>query len=161
MAAAEPQEGGFKRNRFGEPILSSPGGAPLAEADKKTIVFQYFVNMKAVADIAQSIPSPRVAGAHICERSVCRVLDMYIELGDVYKFMRKKRVPKMLDLHSSTLMEIVEENPWLFLDEIAAELCLRCGINFHGKQCYDEMIGRGYSLKVIPALRVFTLPFIT
>ena len=53
----------------------------------------------------------------------------------------------MTDLQGSTLMEIVDEEPWLFLDEIAKELHVRCGVKFHGKHCYEEIVRRGLSLK--------------
>ena len=56
----------------------------------------------------------------------------------------------MTDAHGRELLSIVEEDPWLFIDEIADALFEKTGTRYHGKYCYEELIRRKQSLKVPP-----------
>ena len=112
----------------------------------------YFNLGKEVAEIAASIPSPRQpAPATICERTVKIILNEYVTLTEVTP-PRNRSAGRKRAAHGLELVAIVEENPWLFIDEISEELRVRTGHTYHGKCCYEELVHRGLSLKVGPSL---------
>jgi hypothetical protein len=51
-------------------ILDKSSGAPLSLDNRKSIVFRYYVSKHTVAQIAESIPSPRVPNHTISEKTV-------------------------------------------------------------------------------------------
>ena len=121
--------------------------------EKRTILHMYFEQGKEISEIAASIPSPRLPPpASICERTVKVVLNEFVTLGEVAPPRNhaagRRRI--MTDAHGRELLSIVEEDPWLFIDEIADALFEKTGTRYHGKYCYEELIRRKQSLKVPP-----------
>jgi len=93
------------------------------------------------------IPSPRFLGG-ISVKTVRRVLAYFRTHGHVEKIPRSL-VPNISDEHAALLIEIICDNPWLYLDEMSAELHLRSGAAYTPISCYKELIRRGYTLKTM------------
>jgi hypothetical protein len=51
--------------------------------------------------------------------------------------------------HALIMLATIEENPWLYLDEISAYLHSECGVDYGRVRCFRELVRRGYSLKVM------------
>jgi transposase len=152
MDSAAHADGRYKRGRFGNPAKHCPGGASLSIDSKKTIVHMYLVQGKEIPEIAASIPSPR-GRVHVTERTVKNVINEFVTIGEVAPPGKASgRTRTMSDAHGRALLEIVDENPWLYLDEISDELNVRCGARYHGMRCYEELRRRGFTLKVRGAL---------
>jgi len=138
--------GGVKRRRDGD--LGSPfGGLPLTSSDRRTIIFQYYDRGRSIKEIADSIPSPRL-NESIDVKTVRRVLKYFDIHGHVERLVRIKQ-PLMSDEHAAIMLEIAEENPWLYLDEISAEMLTRTGISYSPKRIHKDLVVRGHSLKVM------------
>jgi transposase len=115
----------------------------LSAADRRTIVFQYYDCGKSFKEIADLIPSPRLrASIHV--DTVRRVVKYFQEHGRVVV----PRETLMPDEHAVVMIEIIEENPWLYLDELSAELLFRIGVSYKSKKIYNDLVVRGFSLKV-------------
>ena len=116
--------GGVKRRRDGD--LGSPfGGLPLTSSDRRTIIFQYYDRGRSIKEIAESIPSPRLKES-IDVETVRRVL----------KYFDYHKEPLMSDEHAAIMLEIPEENPFLYLDEISAEMLTRIGVSYSPKRIH-------------------------
>ncbi|KAJ1619449.1 hypothetical protein T492DRAFT_1085228, partial [Pavlovales sp. CCMP2436] len=67
----------------------------------------------------------RTAGTGICEKTVHNTLKRFRETGAVDFAPRKSRIKRMTALHEQAMLEIVDENTWLYLSEISDEMYLR------------------------------------
>ena len=122
------------------------GGAPLLKPSREAIVHMYANLGMEPKEIAPYIPSPRVQGSTIHVETVHRVLKYWAENGHVEDKGRVKTAT-MHDNDARVLISIVDENPWLFLQEIASELQRVSGTMYSPFQCWSELHKRGYSRK--------------
>jgi hypothetical protein len=53
----------------------------------------------------------------------------------------------MPDEHAVVMIEIIEENPWLYLDELSAELLFRIGVSYKPKKIY-KLLSDGYQRRL-------------
>ena len=124
------------------------GGRHLDVSTRRHIVHLFHDLDKAPEDIASVIQSPRRAGS-VDVRTIKNVLTFYEVYGHVENIGRRPRPRRMSPAHTSTLIAIVKENPWLYLDEISDILHRRCGVAYHSGNCYVVLIENGYSLKAM------------
>ncbi len=146
-----PWEGGLvfnnERVTFADTGDSSTRGGSYLHPEQKKVIVHMYVNLdKTPEDIAVQIPSPR-KNAPLTVRCVRNVLSSWARDGHVERPTRKKRKRKMDDAHVAILLQIVEEDPWQFLDEIAASLQARCGTAYLPKLCWVEVTRNGLTLK--------------
>jgi transposase len=129
------------------------GGRSLIPSRRAEIVDMYYDDGLDVEAIASRVPSPRGPG-HICTRTVTRVLEHYHFFGHVERLPRKRWPGIMPSHHRDLLLGIVDEKPWLFLDEIADELRERGLLLFEvadysENYIYKVLVRNGYSLKTM------------
>ena len=115
---------------------------------KKTIVHQYYNILLTPEEIAPLIKSPRRPGG-LCVEAVQSVLDFFATYHHVEDVLRAPRTGRMLEPHFQMLLDIVKRTPWLFLDEIAAELEKKCHVAYLSGYCYAMLKARGHSLQVM------------
>ena len=77
------------------------------------------------------------------------MLDYFDVYHHVEDTLPAPRALKMLAPHTEMLIEIVKSTPWLFLDEISAELDTRCHVKYLPGYCCAMLKRRGYSLQVM------------
>ncbi len=99
---------------------------------------------KAPEDIAPVIQSPRRAGSADV-RTIKNALAFYEVYGHVENIGRRPRLRRMSSAHTNTLIAIVKENPWLYVDKISDILYRRCRVSYHSGNCYKVLIESGYS----------------
>ena len=124
---------GLKRQR--EESLGpagSYGGAPLSVAARKNIVHLYYDRLLTPEEIAPLILSPRKISGGVDVRTVLAVLDYFDVYHHVEDTPRAPRALMMPAPHTEMLIDIVKSTPWLFLDEISAELETRCHVKYRG-----------------------------
>ena len=103
-----------------------------------------------ISTVASLVPSPRGA-PQVQERTCQGIIDTLLETGGVgsKKPYKERSDKKITGASLTTLIQIVEENPWLFLDEIALQLKHRCNVVCTGVRCYLALKNAGYNLKVM------------
>ena len=125
------------------------GGAQISEDVRGVIIHMSKRCRMQPRDIAPLIPNPRMDGSAICERSVWRVLTRDRVYGSVGAIPQRPRARKMAEGDARSMLVIVKARPFLYVDEIARELAVRCGTLYKASLCYAELRRRGYSLKVL------------
>jgi len=121
-------------------------GAPLALALKKNIIHTHFGRSMTPEEIAPLIKSPRrEGGIHV--RTVKIVIAFFEVFGHVERLRRGRRRLKMAPGHIKALILLVRDTPWLFLDEIAAELLAITGVAYLPGLCSDTLKAYMLSLK--------------
>ena len=100
-------------------------------------------------EIAPLILSPRKASGGVGVRAVQDVLDFFEVYHHVENHLRAPRALKMPEAHIVMLVEIVKRTPWLYLDEISAELESACHVQYLPGYCQAMLKRRGYSLQVM------------
>jgi transposase len=138
----EPQ--GHAAPRRGRPI-GSTGGRRSCDL-LETFVFQSEVLGRSAENIARD---HQTFSNLICAKTVRNAIKRYRETGLVDYPPRAFRARKMSPSDSRTLCEIVEQDPWLYLSEIAEELSTRTGKQFTRAYVHYALIGNGISLKVM------------
>lgn len=125
------------------------GGAALSVDVKKNIIHMYYNVLMTVEEIAPLIKSPRRLLCGVNVRTVQDVLDFFELWHHVEDVPRAPRTSRMPEAHFEVLLEIVNQTPWFFLDEIAAEMLSRCHVPYHSGYCYAMLKRRGHSLVVM------------
>ena len=116
---------------------------------RKTIVHQHFVLGMSPEEIAPLIPSPRSDTGGLSIKAVKSVIDFFDLYHHVEDIPRAPRVRTMLERHAEIMIEIAENTPYLYLDELADALQLRCHFPYRPGLCYAELRRRGLSLQVM------------
>ena len=116
---------------------------------KKNIVHLYYDLLLTPEEIAPLILSPRKASGGVGVRAVQDVLDFFEVYHHVENHLRAPRALKMPEAHIVMLVEIVKRTPWLYLDEISAELESACHVQYLPGYCQAMLKRRGYSLQVM------------
>ena len=109
----------------------------------------YYDRLLTPEEIAPLILSPRKVSSGVDVRTVQAVLDYFDVYHHVEDTLSAPRALKMLAPHTEMLIEIVKSTPWLFLDEISAELDTRCHVKYLPGYCCAMLKRRGYSLQVM------------
>ena len=109
----------------------------------------YYDRLLTPEEIAPLILSPRKVSSGVDVRTVRAVLDYFDVYHHVEDTLPAPHALKMLAPHTEMLIEIVKSTPWLFLDEISAELETRCHVKYLPGYCCAMLKRRGYSLQVM------------
>ena len=109
----------------------------------------YYDRLLTPEEIAPLILSPRKVSSGVDVRTVRAVLDYFDVYHHVEDTLPAPRALKILAPHTEMLIEIVKSTPWLFLDEISAELDTRCHVKYLPGYCCAMLKRRGYSLQVM------------
>jgi transposase len=115
---------------------------------RKNIIHLLYDMLMSPAEIAPLIVSPRVEGG-VSVVTVERVIDFFETFWHVEDVLMAPRRRKMPEAHVDYLIEIITRTPWLYLDELAEEIRSRFGVSYSPNLCYENLIHRGYSLKVM------------
>ena len=95
----------------------------------------YYDLLLTPEEIAPLILSPRKASGGVGVRAVQDVLDFFEVYHHVENHLRAPRALKMPEAHFVILVEIVKRTPWLYLDEIPAELDSACHVQYLPGYC--------------------------
>ena len=112
------------------------GGAPISEGLRGVIIHMSKRYRMQPKDIAPLIPNPQMDGSSICERSVWRVIARVRVYGSVGAIPPRPRTRKMSEGDARSMLVIVKARPFLYVDEIARELAVRCGTLYKASLCY-------------------------
>ena len=94
--------------------------------------------------------SPRKISGGVDVRTVLAVLDYFDVYHHVEDTPRAPRALMMPAPHTEMLIDIVKSTPWLFLDEISAELETRCHVKYlPGDVPHRTTARRGAALPVL------------
>ena len=109
----------------------------------------YYDRLLTPEEIAPLILSPRKVSSGVDVRTVRAVLDYFDVYHHVEDTLPAPHALKMLAPHTEMIIEIVKSTPWLFLDEISAELDTRCHVKYLPGYCCAMLKRRGYSVQVM------------
>ena len=115
----------------------------------ENFVYQFYELGLSTHQIAQRNSTIRTT---ICERTVRKAIKRYEATGIVDHPPRNRQSGRVIEGATQTeLVAIVEENPWLFLSEIAAHLHLRTRSPtlFSVDAVYAALKAVGMSMKVM------------
>lgn len=101
-------------------------------------------------EIAPLIPSPRKKDAGVCVATVNAVIAKYDD--DMLQAPIRRspgRKDEMSEEHTRLLIEIVTQEPDLYLDEYVDLLEHKCSIQYDTQQIYRKLRKQGWSLKVM------------
>lgn len=95
--------------------------------------------------IADLLWSPK---HHISQRSVSNIIRLFDETGCVSPSPRNGRpAGRMSDAHKQKMHEIIKDDPWLYLDEIAARLSHETQTPYSAPQVWRQACDDGYGIK--------------
>ena len=95
--------------------------------------------------IADLLWSPK---HHISQQSVSSIIPLFDEAGCVSPSPRNGRpAGRMSDAHKQKMHEIIKDDPWLYLDEIAARLSHETQTPYSAPQVWRQACDDGYGIK--------------